>query len=99
MKVLTLKTREGTQIVNLDTVQLIATSQVGAAPFLDIAFVRSSLTIPLGYGVNAADVLQAVLRSLSPMYEGRMNNVLGIRLDLDLTPYQVDAKPKPEEPF
>lgn len=93
MKALFVKTStSGTEIINLDAVARISTEGVEGAGFQpSICFTLvggDEFRFYLDKGTSEADVMDRVRLALVPLYEGRMNNVMGLKLDLDLTPLQ-----------
>jgi hypothetical protein len=88
MVLLELKLREGSKIINLDHVQTVEFEQdsldlwIGERLYRNI--VRDGASDELRKRFNA---------SIKPIYEGRMNNVLGIRIELDISDLQPDRVP------
>ena len=93
MKALFVKTStSGTEIINLDTVSNISIEAVdgsGYQPSLCFTMAGGAeVRFYLDKGTVESDVLPRLMQAMVPLYEGRMNNVMGLKLDLDLTPLQ-----------
>lgn len=86
MKALYIQSQKGPRIFNLDLIEIIEVEKDS----FDI-WVRSGVyKYQLSADAKEKDVLGALERAFKPLYEGRLSQVLGIRLDLDLRPYEAD---------
>jgi hypothetical protein len=90
MVLLQMKLREKTVIVNLGKVEMI---EFEPASF-DLWIKGKPFCTRLKEG-SAKETQARFLAALLPIYEGRMNNVMGIKIDLDLS----DLQPNEETPF
>lgn len=92
MKALFVKSKTGTDIINLDTVASITIEAVDGAGYQpSLCFTMAGgaeVRLYLDKGTVEADVLPRLMQAMVPLYEGRMNNVMGLKMDLDLTPLQ-----------
>ena len=87
MVLLQLKLLEGVTILNLDRVEFIE--------FEDASFdvwVNGRVACTRLKSGSAKEAHSRFLTTLLPIYEGRMNNVMGIKIDLDLSDLQPDAE-------
>lgn len=93
MKALFVTSNTGTELINLDNVVRISvegTEGTGYQPTLCFTFngAGEEFRIYLDKDTKAFQVWDLLRVALVPLYEGRMNNVMGIKLELDLTNLQ-----------
>lgn len=71
------------RVINLDRCTLIEFDAEG--PTLDFWLAeRGLLRLALPRGAKESPVMDRLKMALAPLYEGRMNQIMGIRMDLNL---------------
>ena len=89
MKILVVRELRGEVVINLDAVTLIEFDETNS-PSLDFWLGDRVVRFTLRAGTESWNAWDRLHQSLMPLYEGRMNNIMGMKMVLDLTPLQND---------